>query len=103
MDTARLSFPAGLEFVATADGGRRTPVWSGYRPQFFFDGDDYDCEVVFATSNAVNPGDTASAQITLSKNASKMLAGKVKPAASFSLREGSRVVARGSIAGEPSQ
>jgi translation elongation factor EF-Tu-like GTPase len=33
---------AEIRYLTTEEGGRRTPVCSDYRGQFFYDGEDYD-------------------------------------------------------------
>jgi elongation factor Tu len=99
MAQKRLVVLATVEFLTTAEGGRRSAVSTGYRPQFFFNGVDYDCEIDFGSDAAVTPGDTVEARIRLSENASAALADQMTEGVNFSLREGVRTVARGIVAG----
>ena len=88
---------ADLHFVPTDEGGRLSSVASGYRPQFYFDGQDYDCTVTLPDNERVNPGDWAFAIIALSKYASGLLYCRIAPGCAFQLREGAKVVAIGTV------
>jgi hypothetical protein len=35
-----------MTFVRTEDGGRKNPVFSGYRPQFYYDGKNWGCRAL---------------------------------------------------------
>jgi len=35
-------FEAVITFLRTEEGGRASPVFTGYRPQFFYGGEDWD-------------------------------------------------------------
>ena len=60
-------FPADIEAVITfltfEEGGRKTPVFSGYRPQFYYDGHDWDAAQNYVGVLEVHPGQTATAQL----------------------------------------
>ncbi len=90
-----------LEFLSTDEGGRATPVRSGYRPllRFASAGELYGMvEVVFLVDEWVEPGGSASARIRLA-------APEVLPALEagdeFEVLEGLRVVARGRVIDPP--
>ena len=93
-----MQFRAKISMLPTAEGGRKTSVTSGYRPQFFFAQADWECtHIDFGDGTEVKPGEAADATITLSDHASGKLAGKLHLGARFELREGAKTVARGSI------
>ena len=39
---------AVITFLRTEDGGKTRPVYSGYRPQFYYDGEDWDAEHTYS-------------------------------------------------------
>jgi elongation factor Tu len=86
---------ADLQLVATADGGRNSPFTSGYRPQFYFEGVDFDCTIQVPEGKWLQSGASARATIILSQYASKILAGRLLEGCQFSLREGPTTIASG--------
>jgi translation elongation factor EF-Tu-like GTPase len=92
-----LVLEAFVEFTLTIYGGRRYPVMSGYKPQFYFNEQYYDCVVNFPDSTVVFQGDHVWAVIALSPLASDLLYCRLGPGEEFELREGKRVVARGTV------
>lgn len=86
---------AEVSFLSAAEGGRRTGVRTGYRPQFFYDEHDWDAIQVYATHELVLPGQTIAAWLWfLSPEAHQ---GNLHTGKTFLLREGRQVVARGRI------
>ena len=89
---------ASITLLRTEDGGRSSPITSGYRGQFFFDGHDFDCsEFKIQPERWVHPGETAEVRIVLSEYASSMLKDKVAPGNTFELHEGKKPVAVGTV------
>jgi elongation factor Tu len=86
---------AEITFLTTEEGGRRGPAYSGYRPQFHYDGHDWDAIQHYGDVEAVEPGQTVIAY--LSFLSPKEHVGKLYPGKEFLIREGHRVVARGCI------
>jgi len=86
---------ATVRFLRTDEGGRSHPAYSGYRPQFYYDGHDWDGEHVFLGVAEANPGDMVTTRITLGSPESHT--GKIHPGMGFELREGTRVVATGIV------
>ena len=98
MTTAQNSvFKAHVVFATTNDGGRKSAIWSGYRPQFFFDREDYESTMMVDSGNCIEPGGDADVTITLSVNSSEMTRGRIHRANVFELREGARSVAGGIV------
>ena len=88
------SLRVSITFLAT--GGRQGPVSSGYRPQLFFGGEDWECRRIdFLPDRTISPGESTAARIVLSDYAASALAGRMQVGDSFQLREGSRAVADG--------
>jgi translation elongation factor EF-Tu-like GTPase len=82
---------AEVRFLTTVEGGRRTPVKTGYRGQFFYDGCDWDAIHTYPDVEWVHPGDTVRTLIWFlspEKHLGKMVPGK---------REGKKLVARGKV------
>ena len=93
------AFPPDIEaeitFVPTEQGGRKTPAFSGYRPQFYYDSHDWDADQEYPDVESVLPGQTVRALLRfLSPDAH---VGRVQPDMPFEVREGARVVARGRV------
>jgi translation elongation factor EF-Tu-like GTPase len=90
-----------LEFLSTDEGGRATPVRSGYRPLLRLVGADdlYGMlEVVFVVDEWVEPGGSALARIRL---ATPEVLPVLKAGDEFEMLEGHRVVARGRVIHPP--
>lgn len=86
---------AKITFFTTEDGGRSTPANSGYRPQFFYDGHDWDAVHSYGTVEKVAPGETVTAyMIFLSPECH---VGRLYPGKEFCIREGQRTVGRGVV------
>jgi translation elongation factor EF-Tu-like GTPase len=86
---------AEVRFLTTEEGGRRTPVKSGYRGQFFYDGLDWDANHDYPDVEWVQPGDIVRSLICFmspEKHVGKVVLGK-----EFSIREGTRVIAKGRV------
>ena len=86
---------AEITFIPTEHGGRRGPVFGGYRPQFYYAGHDWDAPHEYPDVEQVNPGDTVRAFLAFLSPAEHV--GKLKPGMAFLIREGQRVVAYGSV------
>jgi translation elongation factor EF-Tu-like GTPase len=84
-----------LTLLPTEHGGRNGPAFSGYRPQFYYSGHDWDGVHEYPDVSSVNPGDTVRAFIAFLSPASHL--GKLQPGAAFLVREGQRVVGYGAV------
>lgn len=87
-----------LHFIGTAEGGRKTPVKSGYRTQFHFiednDCNDYTITLQFDGKECVSPGDNAIARgVFLCKEPLKLIEATMP----FELHEGQKVIATGNV------
>ena len=94
-----LKYPPDIEveitFVPTEQGGRKSPAFSGYRPQFYYDGHDWDALHEYPDVESVSPGQTVRALLRF--NRPDMHTGRVHPGMEFQIREGSRVIGHGRV------
>ena len=93
---AHQRFTATLHLLPTAEGGRRTPVRSGYRPQFYVRTTDVsgvlDLAGVGGSGGAdAVPGQTVQVTVALGKPVA-LDAGQT-----FAIREGGRTVGAGTV------
>jgi translation elongation factor EF-Tu-like GTPase len=84
-----------LTFLPTEHGGRRGPVRSGHRAQFYYGGHDWDVQHEYPDVSQVHPGETVRAYLTLLSPAQHV--GKFRPGMLFLIREGQRVVGYGCV------
>jgi elongation factor Tu len=82
-------------FLPTDDGGKSNPVFSGYRPQFYFAYEHFAADFRFPDSSLVEPGRRARAEVRFA--APSYLAGRLGLASPFLVREGARIVAYGAV------
>lgn len=85
---------AEICYLTPEEGGRRTPVSSGYRGQFYYDGSNWDAEQFFDVE-PVMPKAKVKAQIWFTRPEEHR--GKLWPGKEFEIREGARIVARGKV------
>ena len=92
---------AEIRYLRTEEGGRRTGVCSGYRGQFFYEGDDYDGFQYFPhiPDNAlVELGTTVRALIRFRQERWQEVHSKrITVGMPFQIREGNRTVGRGIV------
>jgi translation elongation factor EF-Tu-like GTPase len=86
---------AELRFLTTEEGGRRTPVYSGYVGQFHFDLSDWDVGHYYPEASSASPGDTVRAE--LSFVSPHLIADRIHVGMEFECREGRKTIARGRI------
>jgi elongation factor Tu len=90
--TPHTDFEAEVYVLAKEEGGRHTPFFSGYKPQFYIRTTDVTGEVTLAEgTEMVMPGDTATFKIKL-----------IQPVAleenqRFAIREGGKTVGAGVV------
>jgi elongation factor Tu len=86
---------AEITFVPTEQGGRKTPAFPGYRPQFYYDGMDWDAAHEYPDVEKVLPGQTVRTLLTFSRP--QIHFGRVVEGMEFLVREGQRTVAHGRV------
>lgn len=89
--TPHRRFTARVYIVPTAEGGRHTPVTTGYRPQFYIRTADVVGDVDLGPAAMALPGDTADVTVDLGR------ALPLEPGLGFAIREGGRTVGAGTV------
>jgi elongation factor Tu len=84
-------FRARLYAMTTAEGGRHTPFFGNYRPQFYFRTTDVPGSVDLGEITMVMPGDTVDLAVQLGSPIA------MEVGLGFAVREGGRTVAAGSV------
>jgi elongation factor Tu len=90
--TPHTKFKAEIYALKKEEGGRHTPFFAGYRPQFYFSTTDVTGTVKLPSGvEMVMPGDNVNLEINLITNVA------MEKGMRFAIREGSRTVGAGSV------
>lgn len=96
------AFRADVYWTKPEEGGRRTPIFSGYRPPFDFglkgpNGEKMvnGCVITLEGRERVEPGERCFAHV--SPFYPELVQEALRPGATFDVTEGARVVGRGTI------
>ena len=90
--TPHTKFKAEIYALKREEGGRHTPFFAGYRPQFYFSTTDVTGTVKLPSGvEMVMPGDNVNLEINLITNVA------MEKGMRFAIREGSRTVGAGSV------
>ncbi|WJK44078.1 elongation factor Tu [Solwaraspora sp. WMMA2056] len=89
--TPHQRFTARLYVLTTAEGGRHTPFFANYRPQFYFRTTDVVGSVDLGDRTMAMPGDTVEVTVELGKPIA------MDVGLGFAVREGGRTVAAGTV------
>ncbi|MER6424586.1 elongation factor Tu [Streptomyces sp. NPDC001137] len=84
-------FSARVYVLSTREGGRSTPVSSGYRPQFYIRTADVVGDVDLGGTALARPGDTVTMTVELGRDV------PLEPGLGFAIREGGRTVGAGTV------
>ncbi|WP_433548692.1 elongation factor Tu [Streptomyces sp. CA-294286] len=84
-------FTAQVYVLSAKDGGRSTPVASGYRPQFYLRTADVVGDVDLGEAAVARPGETVTMTVTLGREV------PLEPGLGFAIREGGRTVGAGTV------
>ncbi|MFD8868591.1 elongation factor Tu [Streptomyces sp. NPDC059590] len=87
----RRRFTARVYVLSAAEGGRRTPLSTGYRPQFYIRTADVVGDVDLGVTGVARPGDTVTMDIELGH------ALPLESGLGFAIREGGRTVGAGTV------
>ncbi|WP_086562051.1 elongation factor Tu [Streptomyces africanus] len=87
----RRRFSAQVYVLSAREGGRTTPVSSGYRPQFYIRTADVVGVVVLGEVAVARPGDTVAMTVELGREV------PLEPGLGFAMREGGRTVGAGTV------
>ncbi|MHA4815358.1 elongation factor Tu [Streptomyces aculeolatus] len=89
----RRRFTAEVYVLSTAEGGRRTAVSTGYRPQFYIRTADVVGDVDLGETAVARPGDTVAMTVELGREV------PLEAGLGFAIREGGRTVGAGTVTG----
>ncbi|MEV5972822.1 elongation factor Tu [Streptomyces sp. NPDC051921] len=87
----RRRFTARVYVLSAREGGRSTPVGTGYRPQFYLRTADVVGAVDLGEPAVARPGDTVTMTVDLGR------AVPLEPGLGFAIREGGRTVGAGTV------
>ncbi len=91
------SFTARVYLLTPEEGGRRRPIATGYRPQFYLRTTDVPGELVLPAGVVARPGETVEVAVELG-NAVALEAGL-----GFAIREGGLTVGAGTVLAAPAE
>lgn len=84
-------FTARVYVLSAREGGRTTPVASGYRPQFYIRTADVVGDIDLGGAGVVRPGETVTLTVELGRDV------PLEPGLGFAIREGGRTVGAGTV------
>lgn len=84
-------FTAQVYVLSAAEGGRTTPVTTGYRPQFYIRTADVVEDIDLGEAAVARPGDTVTVTVELGREV------PLEPGLGFAIREGGRTVGAGTV------
>ncbi|MEU6811359.1 elongation factor Tu [Streptomyces sp. NPDC046831] len=84
-------FMARVYVLSAREGGRTTPVATGYRPQFYLRTADVVGDVDLGETAVARPGDTVTMTVELGREV------PLEPGLGFAIREGGRTVGAGTV------
>ncbi|MEU9559051.1 elongation factor Tu [Streptomyces fumanus] len=84
-------FRARVYVLSAREGGRSTPVSTGYRPQFYIRTADVVGDIDLGDAGVARPGETVDMTVSLGR------AVPVEPGLGFAVREGGRTVGAGTV------
>ncbi|MBD0422511.1 elongation factor Tu [Streptomyces sp. TRM S81-3] len=84
-------FSAQVYVLSAREGGRTTPVSTGYRPQFYIRTADVVGDVDLGEAAVARPGDTVTMTVELGRDV------PLEPGLGFAVREGGRTVGAGTV------
>jgi elongation factor Tu len=91
--TPHTEFDAEVYILAKEEGGRHTPFFTGYKPQFYFRTTDVTGDVTLSTGvEMVMPGDTVNVKVKL------LVPIAMEEKQRFAIREGGKTVGAGVVA-----
>ncbi|RBM12160.1 elongation factor Tu [Streptomyces sp. PT12] len=89
--TPRDAFTAEVYLLGGDEGGRRTPVVTGYRPQFYIRTADVVGDIALGDAAMALPGETVTMRVRLGHPV------PLEPGLGFAIREGGRTVGAGTV------
>ncbi|MFP1629257.1 elongation factor Tu [Streptomyces sp. 5K101] len=84
-------FTAQVYVLSAREGGRSTPVTTGYRPQFYIRTADVVGDIDLGAAGVARPGETVTMTVELGRDM------PLEPGLGFAVREGGRTVGAGTV------
>ncbi|MFE6622753.1 elongation factor Tu [Streptomyces sp. NPDC008086] len=84
-------FSAQVYVLSAREGGRTTPVGTGYRPQFYIRTADVVGDIDLGEAGVARPGETVTMTVELGREV------PLEPGLGFAIREGGRTVGAGTV------
>ncbi|MFD5569213.1 elongation factor Tu [Streptomyces cadmiisoli] len=84
-------FSARVYVLSAREGGRTTPLSTGYRPQFYIRTADVVGDIDLGETAVARPGDTVTVTVELGREV------PLEPGLGFAIREGGRTVGAGTV------
>ncbi|RCH70682.1 elongation factor Tu [Streptomyces sp. SDr-06] len=84
-------FTAQVYVLSTREGGRSTPISTGYRPQFYLRTADVVGDVDLGEAAVARPGDRVTMTVELGRDT------PLEPGLGFAIREGGRTIGAGTV------
>jgi elongation factor Tu len=89
--TPSRGFTAQVYVLSTREGGRSTPITTGYRPQFYIRTADVVGDIDLGEPGMARPGSTVTMTVRLGREV------PLEPGLGFAIREGGRTVGAGTV------
>lgn len=93
--SAMCTIVARIYFLSPEEGGRMTPIFSGYRPALYFGEKQTDGAIILPSGTRPQPGTACDVVINLLHP--EHLGAALRPMATFEAKEGTRVIGRGKV------
>ncbi|MCC5850879.1 MAG: elongation factor Tu [Verrucomicrobia bacterium] len=84
-----------VTYLPEEAGGRKCAAFQEYRPQFYYDGQDWDAVQQFPDVEKIEPGEIA--RVIFSFLSPSQQIGRLQEGTMFLIREGTRIVGYGKI------
>ena len=86
---------AEIYYLTAEEGGRKTPIFTGYRGQLYYDGNSWDAPQKFKDVEFVEPGE--SVRVCIGFFSPEKHHGQISVGMKFEVREGVRTVGKGAV------
>lgn len=90
-----MEFVATIYFLDTEEGGRSAPIFSGYRPAFYFENQQIDGAIILNDQEHILPGEKQCVKVRMLH--AESIKNFLKPHITFEIKEGLKVIGRGKI------
>jgi elongation factor Tu len=95
MSTSVRDIKARITLLTSAEGGRTSPAKNGYRPQFYYDKEQWDAAIELIGKEEISPGES---QVVFFQFATpKNHVNRLRSGKQFELKEGPKTVAVGEV------